>query len=96
MNDTPDILESIGHTPIVELRHVVPAGCARVLLKVESHNPTGSMKDRMARSVVDSAISRGHLTRSGRVVEYAGRTVATLACDSGLKYLSTELYSDSR
>ena len=46
------ILNSIGNTPLIELRHVVPAGCARVLVKLESQNPTGSMKDRMTRAVV--------------------------------------------
>ena len=40
---------SVGDTPLVELKRVVPSGQARVLVKVESHNPTGSMKDRMAR-----------------------------------------------
>ncbi len=40
------ILDTVGNTPLVELRHIVPAGSARILLKLESHNPTGSMKDR--------------------------------------------------
>ncbi|HET9952368.1 MAG TPA: pyridoxal-phosphate dependent enzyme, partial [Candidatus Eisenbacteria bacterium] len=55
------ILESIGRTPVVELRRVVPGGSARVLVKLESHNPTGSMKDRMALAVVAGAASSGRL-----------------------------------
>ena len=46
------MVETVGRTPLVELRSVVPDGCARVLVKLESHNPTGSMKDRMALSVI--------------------------------------------
>ena len=74
------ILDSIGNTPLVELRHVVPEGCARVLVKLESHNPTGSMKDRMARAVVEGAVARGALAPGGTVVEYTGgSTGASLA-----------------
>ena len=40
---------SVGDTPLVELKRVVPSGHARVFAKVESHNPTGSTRDRMAR-----------------------------------------------
>ncbi|MGB5623945.1 MAG: cysteine synthase family protein, partial [Gammaproteobacteria bacterium] len=71
------ILPSIGATPVVELRRVVPAGCARVLIKLESHNPTGSMKDRMALAVVRGAVSSGRLTPSGTVVEYTGGSTGT-------------------
>lgn len=66
------ILDSIGGTPLVELRRMVPGGHARVLVKVEGQNPTGSMKDRMALAVVDGALASGRLAPSGRVVEYTG------------------------
>jgi threonine dehydratase len=46
---------AVLRTPLIQLRHVVPTGSARVLLKLESQNPTGSMKDRMALSVVNRA-----------------------------------------
>lgn len=75
-NDT-EILNSIGNTPIIELSHVVPNGCARILVKLESHNPTGSMKDRMARAVISGAIERGALTPNGTVVEYTGGSTGT-------------------
>jgi cysteine synthase A len=74
---TTGILEAIGRTPLVELRRVVPEGFARVLVKVESSNPTGSMKDRMALSVIDGAIASGRLNPSGRVVEYTGGSTGT-------------------
>ena len=71
------MIGAIGGTPLVELREVVPDGSARVLVKLESHNPTGSMKDRMALAVVDGALSSGRLSRSGRVVEYTGGSTGT-------------------
>ena len=71
------ILASIGGTPLVELRRVVPAGSARVLVKLESHNPTGSMKDRMALAVVRGAVSRGRLASGGTVIEYTGGSTGT-------------------
>lgn len=75
--DYANILGSVGGTPLVELRRVVPSGHARVLVKVESHNPTGSMKDRMALSVVDRAAESGRLPPSGTVVEYTGGSTGT-------------------
>ena len=71
------ILDSIGGTPLVELRRVVPGGCARVLAKIESHNPTGSMKDRMALAVVRGAAASGRLAPGGTVVEYTGGSTGT-------------------
>ena len=67
----------MGNTPLVELRRVVPPGSARILVKVEGQNPTGSMKDRMARAVIDGALASGRLTASGRVVEYTGGSTGT-------------------
>lgn len=72
-----NILNSIGNTPIMELCHVVPAGCACILVKLESQNPTGSMKDRMARAVVEGAVSRGELAPGGTVIEYTGGSTGT-------------------
>jgi len=71
------ILDSIGHTPLAGLRRLVPQGGARVLVKVEGQNPTGSMKDRMARAVVEGALMSGRLQRGGRLVEYTGGSTGT-------------------
>jgi cysteine synthase A len=74
------LLDAIGNTPLVELRRVVPAGFARVVAKLESANPTGSMKDRMARALVEHAAADGRLPPGGTVVEYtAGTTGISLA-----------------
>lgn len=54
------------------LREVVPPNGARILLKLESNNPTGSMKDRQALAMIESAESDGRLARGGSVVEYTG------------------------
>ena len=67
-----DILRTIGRTPLVQLQRIVPAGSARVLVKVEGANPTGSMKDRMALAMIDAAERDGLLQSGGRVVEFTG------------------------
>src|SRR3546814_20971331 len=54
------------------LRHVVPANGARILLKLESENPTGSMKDRQALAMIEAAEDDGRLGPDGSVVEYTG------------------------
>jgi cysteine synthase A len=58
-------LEAIGNTPLVQLQHVVPAGCGRVFLKLEWYNPTGSKKDRMALAMIEEAEKRGDLRPIG-------------------------------
>jgi cysteine synthase len=67
-----DILDRIGATSLLELRRVVPADGARILLKLEDENPTGSMKDRMALTMIEAAERDGRLPPSGVVVEYTG------------------------
>lgn len=74
------VLDAIGNTPLIELTRIVPAGSARVFAKLESSNPTGSMKDRMARAAVKAAIESGRLRPGGTAVEYtAGTTGISLA-----------------
>jgi cysteine synthase A len=68
----PTILNCIGNTSLVALRNIVPACGARILLKIESENPTGSMKDRMALAMIEAAEADGRLTTNGSVVEYTG------------------------
>lgn len=77
MPNDASILESIGRTPLVELTSVVPKGHARVVVKVEGRNPTGSMKDRMALSVVNRARETGRLRPGGTLVEYTGGSTGT-------------------
>ncbi len=54
-----DIVASIGHTPLVELQRLSPKPGVRIFAKLESHNPTGSVKDRVARSLIDDAEQSG-------------------------------------
>jgi len=66
------VLQAIGNTPLVKLAHVVAPGSADVLVKLESINPTGSYKDRMALAMVEGAERRGALKPGMRVVEFTG------------------------
>ena len=78
--DRSGVLAGVGHTPLIELSRIVPAGSARVVAKLELANPTGSMKDRMAVTAVAGAEARGDLRPGGTVVEYtAGTTGVSLA-----------------
>ncbi len=67
-----NILERIGDTPLLALRQVTPKSGARILIKIESENPTGSMKDRMALAMIEAAEADGRLKPGGSVVEYTG------------------------
>jgi cysteine synthase A len=66
------VLDTIGGTRLIPLPHLVPQGSARVLIKLEYDNPTGSMKDRMALALVEAAEADGRLRPGGSVVEYTG------------------------
>src|SRR5436853_2077892 len=67
-----DILQCIGNTSLLALRNIVPRKGSRILLKLESENPTGSMKDRMALAMIEAAEADGRLPPDGSVVEYTG------------------------
>jgi len=66
------VLEAIGNTLVIRLRHVIPEGHANVYLKLESLNPTGSYKDLMAKPLIDEGIRRGDLKPGMTVVEASG------------------------
>ena len=69
----------IGHTPMVELPNFA-RGAARILAKLEWYNPGGSVKDRIARAMIDDAESRGLLLPGGTIVEAtSGNTGVALA-----------------
>ncbi len=70
MSNLPEsILHRIGNTTLIPLRHITPANGARILLKLENENPTGSMKDRMALAMIETAEADGRLAAGGTVVE---------------------------
>ena len=75
-----DVLDAIGNTSMVRLRKVAPPGSAAIFVKLEGQNPTGSMKDRMALSMISRAEQDGRLKQGDTVVEYTGgSTGASLA-----------------
>ena len=62
----------IGDTPILKIHKIVPENAAEVWLKYEAVNPTGSYKDRMAKSVLVNALRKGDVSQGDKVVEYTG------------------------
>src|ERR1700675_3464178 len=75
----PAVLSLIGNTPLVELTRLDTGRC-RLFVKLESQNPGGSIKDRIALSMIDAAERDGRLKRDGIVVEAtAGNTGLGLA-----------------
>ena len=65
-------MKAIGKTPLIKLERLSEPHCAEIYVKVEGGNPTGSMKDRMALSMIEGAERRGELKPGGTVVEYTG------------------------
>ncbi|MBI3111521.1 MAG: cysteine synthase family protein [Ignavibacteriales bacterium] len=65
-------MKAIGKTPLIKLERLSEPHCAEIYVKVEGGNPTGSMKDRMALSMIEGAERRGELRPGGTVVEYTG------------------------
>jgi cysteine synthase B len=66
-NSCPGLLQSIGNTPLVELRRVKPEKSARILVKLEGSNPGGSVKDRPALYMIERAEKDGRL-KPGKVI----------------------------
>jgi cysteine synthase len=82
----PGMLGVIGSTPVVQVEHLVEPGMAEVWVKLESHNPTGSYKDRMALAMIEGAEQDGRLRPGQTVVEYTGgSTGSSLAYVCALK-----------
>ena len=75
-----DIVQSIGNTPLIELKRLSPKPGVRIWAKLESRNPTGSVKDRVARSMIEDAEERG-LIRPGQTIlePTSGNTGISLA-----------------
>ncbi|MBH28549.1 MAG: cysteine synthase [Chloroflexi bacterium] len=71
-NNYNTALDTIGNTPIIKLQNIVPPNHANVYAKLESYNPTGSKKDRMALAMIEGAEERGELSTGMTVVEYTG------------------------
>jgi cysteine synthase A len=91
------ILDTIGRTPLVQVRKLVTAACADVIVKIEYYNPTGSYKDRMALAMIEGAERDGRLAKGMRVVEFTGGSTGnSLALVCGVKgYRFTVITSDA-
>jgi len=72
MSVSAGILQAIGNTSLVQLCSVVPPGCAKVFVKLEWENPTGSMKDRAAQAMISRAEDDGRMKPGDTIVEYTG------------------------
>jgi [CysO sulfur-carrier protein]-thiocarboxylate-dependent cysteine synthase len=75
-----DLVQSIGHTPLIELKRLSPKPGVRIWAKLESRNPTGSVKDRVARAMIEDAEEKG-LIRPGQTIlePTSGNTGISLA-----------------
>ena len=75
-----DVVQSIGNTPLVELKRLSPKPGVRIWAKLESKNPTGSVKDRVARSLIEDAEARGAIRPGQTILEpTSGNTGISLA-----------------
>jgi [CysO sulfur-carrier protein]-thiocarboxylate-dependent cysteine synthase len=75
-----DVVESIGNTPLVELKRLSPKEEVRIYAKLEGHNPTGSVKDRVARSMIEKAEAEGAIEAGQTILEpTSGNTGIALA-----------------
>ncbi len=81
-----DVLELIGATPMVRLNRVVPGGAATIIGKLENLNPGGSVKDRIALSMIEAAEREGRLKPGDTIVEpTSGNTGIGLALVAAVK-----------
>src|ERR1700691_5150271 len=75
-----DIVQSIGHTPLIELKRLSPKPGVRIWAKLESRNPTGSVKDRVARALIEDAEEKGAIVAGSTILEpTSGNTGISLA-----------------
>ena len=74
-----NIIETIGNTPLVKLNHI-EEDSAEIYVKLESRNPSGSVKDRPVKYILQSMLNEGHITEGGTVIEpTSGNTGVALA-----------------
>ncbi len=95
-------MNSIGNTPLVRLQKLSEPGCAEIYVKFEGANPTGSMKDRMAMSMIEGAEKRKLLNPGGTVIEYTGgSTGGSLAMVCAMKgykahFVSSDAFAEEK
>lgn len=81
-----NVLDAVGNTPIVRLNRIVPEGSATVLAKLESFNPMSSVKDRIAKAMIESAERKGKVNKDTTIIEpTSGNTGIGLAMVCAVK-----------
>src|ERR1700721_126679 len=84
-----DLVQSIGHTPLVELKRLSPRPGVRIWAKLESRNPTGSVKDRVGRALIQDAEDKGLIRPGQTILEptsgNTGISLAMIAAHKGYK-----------
>jgi len=95
-------MKAIGNTPLIKLERLSEPGCADIFVKYEGANATGSMKDRMAFSMIEGAEKRGQLKPGGRVVDYTGgstgSSLAMVCATKGYKayFVSSDAFAKEK
>ncbi len=95
-------MSGIGNTPLIKLQRLPEPDGAEIYVKYEGGNPTGSMKDRMALSMIEGAEKRGDLKAGGRVVEYTGGStgaaLAMICANRGYRahFVSSDAFSEEK
>src|SRR5688572_23939227 len=95
-------MNTIGNTPLIKLEKLTPPDSAEIYVKYEGTNPTGSMKDRMALSMIEGAERRGQLKPGGTVVEYTGgstgSSLAMICATRGYKahFVSSDAFAEEK
>lgn len=90
------ILDLVGNTPMVELKHLNPNPAVKIFAKLEGNNPGGSVKDRPALNMIRSAVERGDITPGMKLIEAtSGNTGIALAMIARLFNLEIELVMPS-
>lgn len=97
-----NILKAIGNTSLIRLNKIVPSTGAKIYVKLEWENPTGSMKDRMALAMISGAEKDGRLKPGDTIVEYTGGStgisLALICAARGykLKIVSSDAFSQDK
>ena len=95
-------MSRIGHTPLIRLEKLLGTDCAEIYVKYEGGNPTGSMKDRMALSMIEGAERRGELRQGGKGVEYTGgstgASLAMVCANKGYRahFISSDAFAEEK
>lgn len=95
-------MKGIGNTPLIKIEKLIDSESAEIYVKFEGANPTGSMKDRMALSMIEGAERRGELRKGGTVVDYTGGStggsLAMICSAKGYKahFVSSDAFAEEK